>query len=146
MLPIRRVFLAQTSFIDQVARVAGLLPLSKYHQLSSSSSKSEATSEDERRNKSSGGANSISLEESGADKTQVRQSKDLAHHQGKVLVHHQFKGSVLVRFPDPLPSESETRSVHQQRRKDHQGQELVHHQSKTPSYNAQSDPRYTWFR
>ena len=109
--------------------MAGLLPLSKYHQVSSSASKNEATSEDERMNESSGRTNSISLEERSADKTLVRESKDLVHHQGKVLVHHQFKGSVLVRFPDPPPSESETGLIQQQRRKDHQGQEL------------QSDPR-----
>ena len=114
-----------SSFIDQAARVAGLLPLSKYHQLSSAASKNEA-----RRNESSGGAESISLEENGTDKALVCQSKDLVHHQGKVLVHHQFKGS-----------------VHQQRRKD---QELTHNQSKTRSDNdyddRQSDPRYTSFR
>ena len=118
--------------------MAGLLPLSKYHQVSSSVSKNEATSEDERRNESSGGVNSIPLEESGADKTLVHQSQDMVHHQGQVLVHHQFKGSVLVRFPDPLPSDSETRSVHQQK-------ELVHQQNKTPSNkeydDKQSDPR-----
>ena len=130
--------------------MAGLLPLSKYHQVSPSASKNEATFEDERKNESSGGANSISLEESGADKTLVGYNEDLVHHQGKVLVHHQFKGSVLVRFPDPLPSESETGSIHKQRRKYHQGQELAHQQNKTPSNNEhddkQSDPRYIWFR
>ena len=105
--------------------MAGLLPLSKYHQVSSSASKSEATFEDERKNESSGGANSISLEESGADKTLVGYNEDLVHHQGKVLVHHQFKGSVLVRFPDPLPCESETGSIHKQRRK-YQYLQLVH--------------------
>ena len=83
--------------------------------MSSSVSKNEATFEDERKNESSGGANSISLEESGADKTLVGYNEDMVHHQGQVLVHHQFKGSVLVRFPDPLPSESETRSVHQEK-------------------------------
>ena len=121
--------------------MAGLLPLSKYHQVSPSASKSEATPEDERRKESSGGANSISLEESGADKTLVHQSKDLVHHQGKVLVHHQFKGSVLVRFHDSLPSESETESIHQQRRKYHQGQELSQQQNKTPSNNKHDGPR-----
>ena len=124
----------------------GLLSFSKYHQLSPPASKSEATSEDEKR-KSSEGANSSSLEDSGADKARVHQSKDLVHHQGKVLVHHPFKGSVLVRFPDPpQPSGSETRSVHQQRRKGQQGQELAFYHNKTPSYNnfddMQSDPRY----
>ena len=131
-----------SSFIDQAARVAGLLPLSKYHQLSSAASNNEA-----RRNESSGGADSISLEENGTDKVLVCQSKDLVHHQGEVLVHHQVKGSVLVRFPDLLPSESGPGSIHQQRRKD---QEMPHNQSKTPSDNdyddRQSDPRYTSFR
>ena len=125
----------------------GLLPFSKYHQLSPPASKSKATSEEEKRKESSEGANSTSLEDSGADKALVYQSKDLVHHQGKVLVHHPFKGSVLVRFPDPpQPSGSETRSVHQQRRKDQQGQELALYHNKTPSYNEfddkQSDPKY----
>ena len=57
----------------------GLLSFSKYHQLSPPASKSEATSEDEKR-KSSEGANSSSLEDSGADKARVHQSKDLVHN------------------------------------------------------------------
>jgi len=63
----------------------------------------------------------------------------LVNHQGKVLVHHQFKGSVLVRFPDPPTSESGS-AVHQGRKDlTRRGQELGHHHSKTPSYNKYGD-------
>ena len=137
-------FLVQSIFIAKVAWLAGMLPVSKYHQVSSSVSKDEVTSENDQpsmterrqsvRNKWSGADNSISLEESSADRT------PRVHHQGKVLVHHQFKGSVLVRFPDPPTSESGS-AVHQGRKDltHHQGQEMAHHQSKAPSYNKYED-------
>merc|ERR1711971_329685 len=141
-------WLLVSDFERQVAWVAGMLPASNYHQVSSPVSKDEATPEHDQpvtergqsvRKEPSGVDNSIALEESSADKGLVYQGKDLVNHQGKVLVHHQFKGSVLVRFPDPPTSESGS-AVHQGRKDlTRRGQELGHHHSKTPSYNKYGD-------